>query len=110
VSYTYSFANGTGSDPTSQTRISWIQTANPKFISPLDYDRTHSGSINADYRLPQNEGPSIGDIYPFENMGVNLLFTFNSGIPYTQSEIYEPFFGGATEILPTGGINQATSP
>ncbi len=108
--YTMSFANGTGSEPQRQSRITWIQTQSPKLVAPLDFDRRHSGSINVDYRVGEGFGPKLGSVYPFEQLGLNLLFTFNSGIPYTQSVITNPFFGGVTEIRPTGAINGATTP
>jgi hypothetical protein len=110
VNYTLSFANGTGSEPQRQGRITWIQTEAPKLVAPLDYDRRHSGSVNVDYRLGEGMGPKLGDAYLLEQTGLNLLFTFNSGIPYTRSVVTNPFFGGVTEIRPTGAINQATTP
>lgn len=108
--YTLGFANGTGSDPNAQSRITWIQTEDPKIIAPLDFDRRHVGSINADYRLSAGEGPKLGDLHLFENTGLNLLFTFNSGVPYTRTNPYNPFFGGVTEVPPTGALNQAYTP
>lgn len=110
VNYTLGFANGTGSDPQSQSRISWIQTENPKLIAPLDFDRRHVGSVNLDYRFGAGDGPKIGGGTPFEKTGINLLFTFNSGVPYTRTSIYNPFFGGVTEVPPQGGLNQAYTP
>jgi len=110
LNYTLGFANGTGSDPNAQSRITWIQSENPKLIAPLDFDRRHVGSINIDYRLPENGGPKWGDVFIFERTGLNLLFSFTSGVPYTRSVIYNPFFGGVTEVPPTGGINQAYTP
>ena len=110
INYTLSYANGTGSSPDQLTRVVWIQTANPKMINPLDNDRRHNGSVNVDYRISSNEGPSIGGVHPFENSGINLMLTFNSGVPYTQSQIYNPYFGALTTIIPTGAINSATGP
>jgi outer membrane receptor protein involved in Fe transport len=110
INYTYAYANGTGSNPNSQFRISWTQTRIPKVIAPLDFDRRHIGSINLDLRTVDNEGPSIGGLYLLENTGLNFLFTFNSGVPYTQSNVYNPFFGSQTEVRPTGGINAAYGP
>ncbi len=104
VNYTLGFANGTGSDPNTQSRLSWIQTANPKVVVPLDFDRRHVGSINIDYRTSADE-TSI-----FQRTGLSLLFTFNSGVPYTKSVITNPFFGGVTEVRPVGPINGATTP
>ncbi len=110
LNYTLSYASGTGSDPLTQTRIVWIQTENPKVVSALDFDRRHNGSLNIDYRMFGGEGPILFGVRPLERFGMNALFTFNSGIPYTQSLPYNPFFGGVTEIPPTGGINQAYTP
>jgi outer membrane receptor protein involved in Fe transport len=110
LNYTLGFANGTGSDPQTQSRISWIQTENPKIIAPLSFDRRHVGSINLDYRLLAGQGPKFGDIFPLEKTDMNLLFSFNSGIPYTKSVITNPFFGGVTEIRPIGPINGAETP
>jgi len=104
LNYTLGFANGTGSDPNTQSRLSWIQTANPKVVVPLDFDRRHVGSVNIDYRT------SPTDKSIFQKAGASLLFTFNSGVPYTKSVITNPFFGGVTEVRPVGPINGATTP
>lgn len=110
LNYTLGFANGTGSDPQSQSRITWIQTEDPKIIAPLDFDRRHTGSISFDYRLGGGEGPDLGGTHLLEKTGLNLLFTFNSGVPYTRTLAYNPFFGGVTEVPPTGALNQAYTP
>jgi outer membrane receptor protein involved in Fe transport len=111
LNYTLQYADGTGSDPATQFRLTWLQTENPTVISPLDYDRRHSGSANLDYRTQSAEGPKIGGIYPFENFGVNLLFSFNSGVPYTPTQIYNTTtWGSVTSIVPTGTVNGATTP
>lgn len=110
VNYTLGFANGTGSDPQSQSRITWIQTESPKIVAPLDFDRRHTGSVSLDYRLGVGEGPLLGSYHFLEKTGINLLYTFNSGVPYTRTLPYNPFFGGVTEVPPTGALNQAYTP
>jgi outer membrane receptor for ferrienterochelin and colicin len=111
LNYTLSYADGTGSNPATQFRITWLQTENPKVISPLDYDRRHSGSANLDFRTLKNEGPEIAGIYPFENFGINLLCTFNSGIAYTPSTIINTStWATTTAVQPTAGVNSATGP
>jgi outer membrane receptor protein involved in Fe transport len=89
VNYTLSDAQGTNSFPTSaggalQTGASSdpnaTALARPTMVSPLDYDQTHRGSINFDYRFGKNDGGPI-----LERLGLNLLFTFNSGHRFTQS-------------------------
>jgi outer membrane receptor for ferrienterochelin and colicin len=111
LNYTLSYSDGTSSDPATQFRITWLQTENPKVISPLDYDRRHSGSANLDFRTQKSEGPQIAGIYPFENFGINLLCTFNSGVVYTPNVIYNTTtWATTTAIVPTAGINSATGP
>lgn len=89
VNYTLSDAKGTNSYPTSaggalQTGASSDPFATalsrPTVVSPLEYDQTHRGSVNLDYRFGKNDGGPI-----LERLGINLLFTFNSGHAFTQS-------------------------
>ena len=70
---TNSYANGT---------IALLNTGGvpPSMVVPLDYAETHRGSISLDYRWGKNDGGPI-----LEQLGFNLLFTFNSGHPYTLS-------------------------
>ena len=70
---TNSFANGT---------IALLNTGGvaPSMVVPLDYAETHRGSVSLDYRWAKNDGGPI-----LEQLGINLLFTFNSGHPFTQS-------------------------
>ncbi len=85
VNYTLSDARGTGSDSQSSFGVVEQPTIGrfPNFISPLDFNQTHRGSVMADYRFNKGEGGQI-----LEGMGLNLLLTFNSGHGYTH--IFEP--------------------
>lgn len=87
VDYTYSDARGTGSNPSTAFRTIWqAPTATPFFpqnVSPLDFNQTHRGAINIDYRFGVNDGPSW-----IEQTGLNLLFTFNSGHNFTKVDGY----------------------
>lgn len=94
ISYTFSDAQGTGSFPNSS--IGAIETDDPipTVIQPLDFRQTHRGSISFDYRFARGDGGPI-----LQRLGVNLLFTFNSGHPYTLSG------GGiAQQGADTGGL------
>lgn len=88
IDYTYSDARGTGSAPNSSFRTIWQAPTEtpylPKYTTALDFDQTHRGALNIDYRFAPNDGPEIGGMHPFENLGLNLLFTFNSGHPFTR--------------------------
>jgi hypothetical protein len=117
--YELQFANGTGSGTLSNRDIAWQNGGAgnyPKFTQPLDYEQRHSGSLNMDYRLGKNEGPTLFDVRPLENTGLNLLFTFNSGRPFTRMQLTNqfPFSGrydndGISEI-PYSAVNTEVSP
>ncbi|HEY4612171.1 MAG TPA: TonB-dependent receptor [Bacteroidota bacterium] len=92
VSYTYSDAKGTGS--TTNGAVSTIEngTQYPSVISPLDFNQSHRGAVNIDFRFGDNDGGPI-----LEKLGANVLFTFNSGHPFTLST------GGAGQQGPENG-------
>jgi outer membrane receptor protein involved in Fe transport len=87
VSYTYSDARGTGSQTDYSPRYYIIWQAPsyggefmmPTFIMPLLFNYPHSGNAWIDYRFGDNDGGPI-----LQNLGINLLFTFNSGRSYTR--------------------------
>jgi outer membrane receptor protein involved in Fe transport len=111
VNYSLSFAVGTGSNSNTLRNITWLQGDYPKSTNPLDFDQRHTGNINIDWRLGENKGPSLGNMKPLENFGVNMLLTFNSGRPYTAVRVVsEPFWGGGTGERPTSAINANYSP
>ena len=80
VNYTFARALGTGSTATSAIAAVEGSTTVPSTISPLDFHRAQVGSFNLDYRFGRGDGGPI-----LEQLGVNLLLTFQSGHPYTLS-------------------------
>ena len=78
LNYTLSDARGTGS--TVNSGIAGIENnANlPTVVSPLDFNQTHRGSANLDYRFGPDDGGSV-----LEHLGLNLLLRFNSGHNFT---------------------------
>jgi len=102
ISYTLSFAEGTGSDPASNFNIAWIGDTYPTVINPLDFDQRHTGSVMLDYRLGDDGGL-------FANTGVNLLYQFGSGTAYTPAQTYSVVHDRAW-LTPTGTINSAYKP
>jgi len=109
LNYTYSDSRGTGSGTASGFGAQQQGTSLPSVIIPLDYNQTHRGSIMFDYRFGENDGGPI-----LEQLGLNLLFTFNSGHPYTQMKRSglgqnSPWTGG---VLSTGitGDARANTP
>ncbi len=81
--YTLTSAEGTGSNNTSYHGAVYRVTQTPSIIYPLDYNNTHRGSLNLDYRFGKGDGGQI-----LENFGANVLFTFSSGHPFTL--VYYP--------------------
>lgn len=106
VNYTYSLAEGTGSSTESSFWAAFRNTSGevPKVVAPLDFDQRHTGVINVDLFIPK------GDLGIFEQLGLNLLFTFNSGRPYTPLE-NQNILAGASNFGDTKGyVNSAYGP
>ncbi|MBI4535100.1 MAG: carboxypeptidase-like regulatory domain-containing protein [Ignavibacteriae bacterium] len=80
INYTFADAKGTGSTLNSAVSSLENGTLYPTVISPLDFNNSHRGALNLDYRFGMDDGGPI-----LERLGLNLLFTFNSGHPYTLS-------------------------
>lgn len=102
------YASGTGSDPNSASTAAWLGERQPKLTSALDYDQRWTGLVNLDYRFGRTDVPKgfWGDV--LSRSGVNLLYTFNSGRPYSaKSNTSDPFSStgaGAPLISPINGV------
>jgi len=85
ISYTYSLAKGNESDPlegfNDYRRASALHR--PKRVFYLDFDRTHVVYGTFGLEFPNNFGPSILGINPFENINLNIVVRASSGLPYT---------------------------
>lgn len=83
ASYTYQVAKGKSSGATQNYSYLWSGWVIPKHESYLDWDQRHSFNADLDFRIPQGEGPRIGN-YPFlEGFGTTVTFNYGSGFPYT---------------------------
>jgi hypothetical protein len=89
LAYTLSYASGTGSDPSSKTSLANDASQPlPLYVYPLNYDQRHTGSVNLDYRFGGDEDVPKGFLGKIiKNAGLNLLFSFNSGRPYTARTV-----------------------
>lgn len=97
INYTFSDARGTNSFASSAGgALEGPGRIAPKIVIPLTYQQTHRGSVNLDYRFGPGDGGPI-----FERLGFNLLFTFNSGHPFTRA--VSPGGLGQQDAM-TGGI------
>ncbi|MFQ6615945.1 MAG: carboxypeptidase-like regulatory domain-containing protein [Fidelibacterota bacterium] len=97
INYTFSDARGTNSFASSAGgALEGPGRVAPKIVIPLRYQQTHRGSVNLDYRFGLGDGGPI-----LERSGINLLFTFNSGHPFTRA--VSPGGLGQEDAM-TGGI------
>ncbi|MDD5765402.1 MAG: TonB-dependent receptor [Candidatus Marinimicrobia bacterium] len=112
--YELQYATGTGSASGTNFNIAWQGGARghfPKFAMPLDFEQRHTGSLNVDYRFGRNDGPTF-----LHNAGANLMFSFNSGQPYTLMQVFNtmPFTGryDNTNVseTPVSAVNSQTTP
>ena len=110
LSYSLSFAQGTGSVSNTQRNIAWVGTETPKQTVPLDFDQRHKVSMNLDYRLGKGEGPAWGGFKVFERAGVNALFNVASGTPYTPTKVYNEVTLAAVSSEPSGPLNSRYGP
>lgn len=113
AAYTLQFADGTGSDATSQAGLIASGKPNLRAIFPFSYDQRHAFSIMFDYRFGTKEaynGPKIGNYEVFGNMGLNILANIYSGNPYSRSTLIvntQTVSGGSAQGLDgtTNGSN-----
>ena len=111
MSYALAYASGTGSNPDAASTAAWLGTRQPKLTSPLNYDQRHTGLINLDYRFGTTDVPKgfWGDV--LSQFGVNFLYTFNSGRPFSlKSPTLDPFSSTGAGATLTSSINGAYTP
>ncbi|MCI0513455.1 TonB-dependent receptor, partial [candidate division KSB1 bacterium] len=113
MNYELQYAVGTGSASTSNYDIAWIVGTRgnyPKFAQPLDFEQRHTGSVNVDYRFPAETSHFL------RKTGVNLVFSFNSGNPYTRAQLMSlfPFTGrydnDRVSMIPVSAVNGESTP
>jgi hypothetical protein len=87
ASYTLQFADGTGSNNTSQLNLVNSGQPNLRTVAPLSYDSRHLIAVTADYSYGEGRnynGPVIKDKQIFANAGINMIVRTRSGEPYTK--------------------------
>lgn len=107
TNYTLQFANGTGSNPNSQSGLT--DNGNLRTLFPLTFDERHRIVATMDYRYRGGRGyngPMIGDKKILSNAGINLQTIAVSGRPYTATQTPTELGGAGTE----GSINGARNP
>ncbi len=120
LNYTLSDARGTGSNSNAAAGIVEIGIGRQiNSINPLSFNQTHRGTALLDYRWPTNvseQGPILS------GLGASLLFSFNSGHPYTEIKGLtslgqsDPFTVGTTALTdprssnPSEALNSSSTP
>jgi outer membrane receptor protein involved in Fe transport len=107
ANYTMQFADGTGSDATSQRGLT--SRGNLRTLFPLNYDERHRIVGNVDYRYARGKaynGPRVFGANIFEDAGFNLQAIMVSGRPYTAQQTPVELGGQGT----VGSINGARKP
>ncbi|MBP7459815.1 MAG: hypothetical protein KBA26_00850, partial [Candidatus Delongbacteria bacterium] len=79
VNYTLTDAQGTNSTEAASQGAIYFGYQVPTIVSALDYSQTHRGSIILDYRFDSNDA-----VRYLRDFGINAMYTFSSGHPYTQ--------------------------
>ncbi|MBI4947176.1 MAG: carboxypeptidase-like regulatory domain-containing protein [Bacteroidetes bacterium] len=119
ASYTLQFAEGTGSSATSNAgAVAAAASGQPNLRStyPLDFDQRHAIVLNYDYRFGSGKdyrGPQAkwAKIF-FENLGGNVIFRTNSGLPYSRraNVVSEVLMGLNQPSSLSGNINGSNLP
>jgi len=105
--YTLSVAEGTGSSTSSNFIAAFRNTGPdriPKVIAPLDFDQRHTGTINIDFYVPED---NLGF---FELTNINLIVSFASGRPYTPLAEQNLLEGSSNWGDTKGYVNSAFGP
>ncbi len=107
INYSLQWARGTGSTAGTSFYITWIgQEYYPTFVYPLDYDQRHTVSVNVDFRTNAEDGPMLWGMYPFGNIGMNILAQIGSGFPYTPKQVGDTIWGARfTTSFPIAATN-----
>lgn len=87
ANYTLQFAEGTGSDATSQADLVDFGQPNLRTIVPLDYDSRHQLDLRLNYSYAEGKdynGPSINGVDFLSNTGASVTLQARSGEPYTK--------------------------
>ncbi len=115
ANYTLQFADGTGSDPTTQFNIVQATGTNFRTIAPLNYDSRHLINVNLTYSYGVGKdynGPIIKNKQIFSDAGISLQLSARSGTPYTaqQNVTATQLQGQPNKPVSEGSINGSRLP
>jgi outer membrane receptor protein involved in Fe transport len=83
VTYSYMFAFGKSSSERSNYFDEFYRRSIPIREFPLNWDQRHEITLNMDLRVPRGDHPKLFGLPLPDNWGVNALWQFGSGFPFT---------------------------
>jgi hypothetical protein len=88
MNYTYSFAYGKASSEISNYEALVANRDIPIQEYPLDWDLRHAISVNIDLRISRADHPKLFGYTIPNDWGLNVLWQWNSGYPFTPAASY----------------------
>jgi outer membrane receptor protein involved in Fe transport len=87
LTYSFMYAMGNQSDPSEGYNSYREETAHlrPNRDYFLDFDQRHKINLILTVKLPENFGPTVFGVKPFEWFNISAIFTAGSGLPYTPT-------------------------
>jgi outer membrane receptor for ferrienterochelin and colicin len=89
INYSFMIARGNASYPYEGYYDYFTNDTNsvyPVREYPLAFDQRHTLSVNLDYRTPRDHKSRIFGVKVPSSAGLNVLFSYGSGMPYTKSD------------------------
>lgn len=101
LNYSYMIAEGNSSDANEFYYNYFTVGENAPIIPvqkyPLAFDQRHTLSANLDYRVPRGKSPRVFGVKLPSAWGLNTLFSYGSGMPYTKTDAQGNRLGGLNE-------------
>lgn len=113
-SVSFQNAQGTGSNPSSQSGIvgaplDGVTVFRPNYVNPLDFNKAISGNFNLDYRFSKDDASPV-----LRELGVSALLRFDSGHPFTlgygKGDANGSLEGDQRFRSPVEPLNSSTTP
>lgn len=110
--YTLQFADGTGSNNTSQLNLVNSGQPNLRTTIPLSYDRRHNITAYVVYSFDDKVSRNKVVKAILQNLGASLQLNGGSGVPYSRQSNYTGtgFISGAGQASLLGSVNGARLP
>ncbi len=82
INYTYSIAKGKASSARQNYVLTWASSIIPTDENFLDWDQRHTVNAYLNLRIP--EGQHLFGTSIFDDLGMNMIFQYGSGLPYSS--------------------------